>query len=104
MLNGVTELVMTKADVLDGFDTIQAAVHYRINGTVTKELPFNIDRDDLQPEYRSFKGWKTTLNKVGSFKNLPDAAKNYIQFIEEYTGVHVKFVSVGPDRKAILEC
>lgn len=99
MINGVTELTMMKADVLDDFDTIKICTRYRINGMETEVLPFDVIDTEIIPVYKELKGWKQNITSAG---NLPDALLNYIHFIEEETGVPVSIVSVGPDRKQTI--
>ncbi|MBR6251694.1 MAG: adenylosuccinate synthase [Bacteroidales bacterium] len=101
MLNGVTQLIMMKSDVLDGFDTIRACVAYNINGRETDELPFDISKD-VEPVYMDFEGWKTDMSKVTSEVEFPEEYKEYIKFIEDYLGVPIKYISVGPDRKQTI--
>ncbi len=101
MLNGVTQLIMMKSDVLDGFDTIRACVAYNINGRETDELPFDISKD-VEPVYMDFEGWKTDMSKVTSEAEFPEEYKEYIKFIEDYLGVPIKYISVGPDRKQTI--
>lgn len=97
MINGVTDLIMMKADVLDQFETIKVAVAYKINGTETTELPYELT-DDIEPVYKELPGWNSPLTAVTSEDKFPEALKNYIRFIEEATGVRVTIVSVGPNR------
>ena len=98
MINGVTDLIMMKSDVLDGFDTVRACVAYRVDGRETTDLPFDIDRAEIEPVYRDFPGWKTPMTSLTAEEQLPEVFKSYIAFIEEYLGVPVTIVSVGPDR------
>lgn len=104
MLNGVTELIMMKADVLNMFDEIKMAMKYNINGVETEEMPFDgtIDSLDFNPVYKSFKGWKQELDNVKSFEEFPDTLADYVKFIEKETGVPVTIVSVGPDRSETI--
>ncbi|MGF7139590.1 adenylosuccinate synthase [Roseimarinus sediminis] len=97
MINGVTDLIMMKADVLDLFETIKVAVAYKINGKETTELPYELT-DDIEPVYKELPGWNSPLTEVTSEDKFPEALKNYIRFIEEATGVRVTIVSVGPNR------
>jgi adenylosuccinate synthase len=101
MLNGVTKLIMTKADVLDAFDTIKIATGYKIDGEVVDYMPYDIDVD-LEPVYREFKGWKTDITKMRNADELPAALLEYIKFIEDEVGVPVSIVSVGPERDATI--
>ncbi len=98
MLNGVTELMMMKADVLSGFDKIQVATHYLINNTKTKHLPFNFEDENISPVYKTFPGWEMPLDSIKSFEDLPENLKQYILFIEKEVGVPITIISVGPDR------
>lgn len=97
MVNGVTELIMMKSDVLDGFDIIKACVAYRLkDGTETTELPYEID--DVTPVYKEMKGWKTDMTGFTSEEQFPSAFNDYVAFIEEYLETPIKIISIGPDR------
>lgn len=97
MINGVTQLIMMKSDVMNDFDTIKVATSYEIGGSRTTEFPYTIT-DDLKPVYTEFEGWKCDLRQVTRYEEFPDAFKRYVEFIERETGVPVKIISVGPDR------
>jgi adenylosuccinate synthase len=97
MIDGVTQLIMTKADVMDTFDTVKVAVAYEIDGKQTKEFPYELN-DVIKPVYKEFKGWKTSISQIRTYEALPIELKEYIRFIETETGVPVKIVSVGPNR------
>lgn len=97
MINGVTQLIMMKSDVLDSFDSIKAATSYIINGEEVNYFPFDI-RDGAEPVYKTFKGWNCDMTNVKNENKFTPEFKDYITFIEEYTGVPIKIVSVGPDR------
>jgi adenylosuccinate synthase len=97
MIDGVTQLIMTKADVMDTFDTVKVAVAYEIDGKQTKEFPYELS-DSIKPVYKEFKGWKTSISQIRTYEALPVEIKDYIRFIETETGVPVKIVSVGPNR------
>ncbi len=99
MINGVTELTMMKADVMDDFDTIKICTHYKINGVETDMLPFDVVDAVITPVYTELKGWKQNIT---SGNNMPEELLNYIHFIEEKTGVPISIVSVGPDRKQTI--
>ncbi len=101
MINGVTQLIMMKSDVMDQFPTIKACVAYKVNGVETNDMPFDIN-EGVEPIYKEFPGWKVDMTKVTSESQFPVEYKNYIKFIEEYLGVPVKFVSVGPDREQTI--
>ena len=97
MINGVTQLIMMKSDVMNDFDTIRVATAYEIGGERTTQFPYTIT-EDLRPVYTDFEGWKCDLRKVTRYEEFPAAFKRYVEFIERETGVPVKIISVGPDR------
>ncbi len=97
MINGVTQLIMMKSDVMNDFDTIQVATAYEIDGRRTSEFPYSIDAG-LQPVYTEFEGWKCDLRGCKTYDEFPAAFKRYVEFIERETGVPVRIISVGPDR------
>ena len=101
MLNGVTQLVMTKADVLDTFNTIKIATSYIVNGKETDKVPFDINTK-IEPVYTEFKAWKKDITNITEYDNLPNELKKYIKFIEEQVNVPVKVISVGPDREQTI--
>ena len=102
MLNGVTQLIMTKTDVLDTFDIIKVATAYSVNGELTDQMPFDLDAEVL-PVYTEMTGWNTDLTGVRSKEQFPEELKDYIGFLEKELKVPVKYVSVGPDREQIIE-
>jgi adenylosuccinate synthase len=102
MLNGVTQLIMMKADVLNVFKTIKACTHYNINGKKVNEFPYDISPDHITPVYKELKGWNCSLEGLKSFENLPKALNEYIQFLEEELETPVTIVSIGPDRTQTL--
>jgi adenylosuccinate synthase len=101
MLNGVTQLIMTKADVLDSFDTIRAATAYKTGNKTITDFPYEID-DKTEPVYADLPGWKADLTSIRSKEQFPKALKDYIKFLEKELGVPVTYVSVGPDREQII--
>jgi len=101
MINGITRLFMTKADVMSGFKAIKICTEYKINGKICNELPFDID-SVIEPVYTELQGWETDIKDKREFDDLPIALKGYIEFIEAQTSVPVTMVSVGPDRKEII--
>ncbi|MGN7723608.1 adenylosuccinate synthase [Chitinophaga sp. 22620] len=103
MLSGVTQLVMTKSDVLDEFPTVQACTAYEIEGQQTREMPFNICGVPIKPILESFPGWSEPTAKSDSYSTLPVEMKNFLSFVESYLGVPVQYVSNGPGRDQILE-
>ena len=98
MINGVTELMMMKADVLSNFENIEVCTHYNYNGKVIDYLPYNIDPSYLKPITVSLKGWAEDLTAIDNKSKLPQTLLEYIQFIEKTVEIPISIVSVGPDR------
>ncbi len=103
MLNGVTQLIMMKSDVLDDFDEIKACVAYEIDGERTDRFPFSIESAELKPVYVTMPGWKTDMTKIKSETEFPEAFRNYIAFLEKELETPITIVSVGPDREQTIE-
>ncbi len=102
-LNGMNELTLTKLDVLDDFDTIKVCTQYELDGKITDTFPLESeDVERVKPVYKSFEGWKETTRDISSFDDLPDKTKEYITFIEEFTGVKFNIVSTGPKRSETI--
>jgi adenylosuccinate synthase len=101
MINGVTELNMMKADVMDTFDTIKVCTAYKVNGELTDQMPFDLT-ETVEPVYIEMNGWKTDLTGLENGDNLPTELQEYISYIEEATEVPISVVSVGPDREQTL--
>ena len=102
MINGVTELMMMKADILSGFETIKVCTHYIYQGKKIDYLPYDYSPELLSPVYLELKGWNQDLTGLNSPDQMPDALNEYISFIERETGVVISVVSVGPDRTQTL--
>ena len=102
IINGVTELNMMKADVLSGFDTIEICTAYDIDGIETHNLPFDLNQGNIKPIYKSFKGWSEDISKISKEEELPNEVHDYVSFIEEFVGVPIKLISVGPDRSETI--
>ncbi|MES1217540.1 MAG: adenylosuccinate synthase [Bacteroidota bacterium] len=103
MINGVTKIVMTKVDVLDAFKDLQVCTSYKINGNDSQEVPFQMDRQKPEPVYKKFTGWNIETSAAKSFAELPDSMKTYVDFINQYLGVKVNFISNGPGREQIIK-
>lgn len=101
MLNGVTQLIMMKSDVLDGFDTIKVCTAYKVNGELTEDFPYSIDHN-VEPVYAELSGWKTDLTKIKSESEFPVEFSNYIKYLETALNVPITIVSVGPDREQTI--
>lgn len=102
MINGVTKLVMTKADVLDQFSPLQVCVGYKVNGEETNQVPFQMTRVAIEPVLRQFDGWKTDTSVCKTAAELPAAVHEYIAFINEQIGAPICWVSNGPGRDQIV--
>src|SRR5258706_12343933 len=102
MINGVTKIVMTKADVLDAFKELQVCTGYKLNGKESCEIPFRLDRVKVEAVYKAFSGWSSSTGSAKSFKELPDTMKTYVEFINQYLGVKIAFISNGPGRDQII--
>lgn len=101
MLSGVTQLVMTKADVLDEFDSLKACTAYKVDGKQTEKLPYSLE-GNVKPIYTEFEAWEEPSAKADSFSTLPDEMLSYLTFVEKYLNTPVQFVSTGPGRDQIL--
>ncbi|HAM10468.1 MAG: adenylosuccinate synthase [Bacteroidetes bacterium GWE2_41_25] len=101
MINGTTQLFMTKADVMSGFKTIKVCTSYRIEGKEIKELPFGNDLH-IEPVYTEMAGWNQDISAMHDYNKLPVELTGFIEFIEKYCGVPVTLVSVGPDREETI--
>ncbi|TAD86618.1 MAG: adenylosuccinate synthase [Bacteroidetes bacterium] len=102
MVNGVTKLIMTKADVLDQFETLQVCTAYNIDGSPSTQVPFQITRVELEPILQAFPGWQTNSTGITTGQPLPPAMDSYIAFINQHLGVPIKWVSNGPGRDQII--
>ena len=101
MLNGVTQLLMMKSDVLDTFPVIKACTAYRVNGVETRDFPFSID-ENVEPVYEEFPGWQQDLTHCTKEEELPEAFINYVNFLERELQTPIRIISVGPDREATI--
>ncbi|HYF31843.1 MAG TPA: adenylosuccinate synthase [Chitinophagaceae bacterium] len=102
MVNGVTKMVMTKADVLDGFEDLQVCNGYKINDIVVDAVPFQMTRVRIDPQYKKMAGWNTDTSQKKSAKELPENMLQYVNFINEFVGVPVRYISNGPGREQII--
>ena len=101
-VNGVTQLMMMKGDVLSGFETLKIAIAYEYKNLKISHLPYNIEPENVTPIFKEFKGWKADLTGMTTYDELPIELKEYIEFIEKELEVPIKIVSVGPDRKQTI--
>ncbi len=102
MINGVTKIVMTKADVLDAFSELEVCTEYLVNGKQSKEIPFRLEKARIEPIYKKFKGWDTPSSAAKTKKDLPESMKGYVKFINEYLGVDIHYISNGPGRDQLI--
>lgn len=102
MIDGVTDLIMMKSDCLDDFETIKVCTSYKVDGAETDQVPFDIAAK-IDPVYTEFPGWKKDLTEIRKESGLPQEFKNYIKFMEDYLGVPISIISLGPDREATIE-
>jgi adenylosuccinate synthase len=103
MINGVTQVVMTKADVLDAFDELSVCTSYKVDGKEQRAVPYQMNKVDIDPQYKSFEGWKTDITRMKTKDELPQPMKEYISFINNYLGVDVSYISNGPEREQIIK-
>ena len=102
MINGVTKLIMTKADVLDAFDELKICTAYNIGGKNTTTVPFQMANLKIEPVLSDFPGWNQDTTKIKEFTDLPQKMKTYIDFINKETGVNVHYISNGPERDQLI--
>jgi adenylosuccinate synthase len=102
-INGVTQLMMMKGDVLSGFSTLKVCTHYNYKGKAISHFPYNIETENVTPIYKEFKGWEADLTEMTSYEEFPIELKEYIEFIEAAVEVPIKIISVGPDRKQTIQ-
>jgi adenylosuccinate synthase len=103
MLSGVTKIILTKADVLDGFNPVKAATAYIVDGRETKEMPYDICDAVIVPVYETFAGWETPISQCTSKEDLPQSFKDFCHFTEQYLGTEIAYVSNGTGRDQLLK-
>lgn len=102
MINGITQIVMTKADVLDHFSQLKVCTSYKIGENETNQVPYDLNQPNLSPNYQLFKGWGNPVSTCKTKEQLPDELNQYLSFIEDYLGVKVSHLSNGPGRDEII--
>lgn len=103
MLNGVTQLIMMKVDVLNFLDEVNICTHYRLSdGTITEQMPFDLTDTDVEPIYKTFKGWACSLEGMRKFDQIPAELADYVTYLEAELQVPISFISTGPDREEII--
>lgn len=103
MINGVTKIVMTKADVLDSFGELKVCTAYKVGGETTNEIPFQMSRLQIEPLLESFPGWKSDTTSLKKYGDLPGKMKEYVEFINKFLGVKIAYISNGPGRDQLIE-
>ena len=102
MINGVTQIIMTKADILDNLDELKVCNSYMVNGEEKNYVPFQMNKVNIEPVYKSFEGWKTDITAMTNYGELPQQMKNYIEYLNGFLKVPVKYISNGPGRDQIV--
>lgn len=102
MINGVTQVVMTKADVLDAFDELSICTSYKIDGKASEQVPFQMTWNKIEPQYQQFKGWAKETSAIKQESDLPVEMQQYVQFINQNLGAPVRYISNGPGRDQII--
>ena len=101
-VNGVTQLMMMKGDVLSGIDKLKICTSYDYRGETIHHLPFSLNEENLTPKYIEMNGWEEDITQCTSFDELPSQLKEYVAFIEDFLETPIRLVSVGPDRKQTI--
>ncbi|MBK6633457.1 MAG: adenylosuccinate synthase [Chitinophagaceae bacterium] len=102
MINGVTQIIMTKADILDELPELKVCNGYKINGEAINYVPFQMNRVNIEPVYKSFAGWQKDITAITDFTALPAEMKTYINYLNEFLGIPVKYISNGPGRDQLV--
>jgi adenylosuccinate synthase len=102
MINGVTQIIMTKADILDELEELKVCNSYNINGKAIDYVPFQMNKVDIEPVYKSFAGWQKDITAITEFDALPAEMKTYIDYLNKFLGVPVKYISNGPGRDQLV--
>ena len=102
MINGVTKLIMTKADVMDSLETLKVCDAYNVNGKEQTQIPFQMSQMNIEPVYKEFAGWNKDITNIKAFADLPEEMKIYIRYLDKKSGIPVKFISNGPGSDQII--
>ncbi|MBS1613101.1 MAG: adenylosuccinate synthase [Bacteroidetes bacterium] len=102
MINGVTQIAMTKADVLNDFESIEACTAYEYDGQRSEQIPYDLCNTAITPVYQQIKGWNTDLRKYSTYGELPKEFTDYLSFVEDSLGVPVSMISTGPERERLV--
>ena len=99
---GATDIALTKLDVLSYMDQIPICARYELNGQITDDFPFPTLLPEAKPVMEYMPGWKCDISGARKWEDLPEAARNYVEYVERQIGCHITYVSVGPEREAII--
>lgn len=102
MLNGVTQLCITKIDILNDFEEIAAATHYKVDGEITDLPPYDLCAEGIEPVFKPYKGWQADLDNVHTYSELPENARLFLEEIEAMLETPITIVSKGPQRKELI--
>lgn len=102
MINGTSQIILTKLDILNSFTEIKVCTHYEIDGEKTSRLPFDLDNSEIKPHYKLFKGWNTDVNDISYRRDLPKEAEELIAFIEKELSTKISIISTGPERESLI--
>ena len=102
MINGVTQVIMTKTDILDALPELKVCNGYSINGEEKSYVPFQMNRVKIEPIHKSFEGWQTDITAIDNYTALPEKMKEYIDYINKFLKVPIKYISNGPGRDQII--
>jgi adenylosuccinate synthase len=103
MISGVTKLVITKVDVLNNFESFKACTEYKVEGKVSRDIPYDLVDCPIEPVFKEFKGWNQPIGDAADFTELPSALKDYLDFLTEYLGVEISMISNGPEREKLIQ-
>jgi adenylosuccinate synthase len=103
MINGVTQIVMTKADVLDAFNELSICTSYKVDGKATEQIPFQMTWNKIEPQYQNFKGWSKNITKIKAETELPKEMQEYVAFINKSLGAPIRYISNGPERDQLIK-
>jgi len=103
LLNGATQIIITKADVLNDFEEIKVCTHYQVGKEITSEIPFDLCHTEAKPVYKTMPGWQKSIDEFQSFDELPQPLQQFAEFLEEYLSVPVSMISSGPGRNQLIQ-
>jgi adenylosuccinate synthase len=102
MINGVTKIVMTKTDILDSFKELHVCNSYVINGEETDRIPFQMNQSTIETKHKAFEGWNEDITGISNYDQMPNQMKQYINYINQYLGLCVEYISNGPGRDQLV--